>query len=145
MYQAFQISSINLGAKTQTPVRAFLLTPSYATERYGKYRRKLWNDMENMDEMWKNMENMEKRQVEMWNDMENMEDFCVSHNYTQRDILLLLLSPPPLLLLFDFDTIIELVTSCFLWRHRWMTLYAKPINRHLRGGLKSLKIGSLDM
>jgi hypothetical protein len=46
--------------------------------------------------------------------MENMEDFCVSHNYTQRDILLLLLSPPPLLLLFDFDTIIELVTSCFL-------------------------------
>jgi hypothetical protein len=27
--------------------------------------------------------------------MENMEDFCVSHNYTQRDILLLLLSLPP--------------------------------------------------
>jgi hypothetical protein len=23
--------------------------------------------------------------------MENMEDFCVSHNYTQRDLLLLLL------------------------------------------------------
>ena len=74
MYQVFQISSINLGAKTQTPVRAFLLTPSYVIERYGKYRRKLWNDMENMDEMWKNMENMEKRQVEMWTDMENMEE-----------------------------------------------------------------------
>jgi hypothetical protein len=44
-------------------------------KRFWKYRRKLWNDMENMDEMW--------------NDMENMEDFCVSHNYTQRDLLLL--------------------------------------------------------
>jgi hypothetical protein len=28
-------------------------------------------------------------------------------------------------------TIIELVTSCLLWRHRWITLYAKPINRLL--------------
>jgi hypothetical protein len=26
--------------------------------------------------------------------MENMEDFCVSHNYTQRDLLLLLLLLP---------------------------------------------------
>jgi hypothetical protein len=26
--------------------------------------------------------------------MENMEDFCVSHNYTQRDLLLLLLCSP---------------------------------------------------
>jgi hypothetical protein len=26
--------------------------------RFGKYRRKLWNDMENMDEMWNDMENM---------------------------------------------------------------------------------------
>ena len=33
---------------------------------FGKYRRKLWKDMK------------------------NMEDFCVSHNYTQRDLLLLL-------------------------------------------------------
>jgi hypothetical protein len=31
--------------------------------------------------------------------MENMEDFCVSHNYTQRDLLLLLLLPPTILLL----------------------------------------------
>ena len=28
-------------------------------------------------------------------------------------------------------TMIELVTSCLLWRHRRMTLYAKPINRLL--------------
>ena len=27
--------------------------------------------------------------------MENMEDFCVSHNYTQRDRLLFLRHPPP--------------------------------------------------
>jgi hypothetical protein len=26
--------------------------------RFGKYRRKLWNDMENMDEMWNDMENV---------------------------------------------------------------------------------------
>ena len=47
------------------------------------------------------MENMEKRQVEEWNDMENMEDFCVSHNYTQRNFLLLLPPslPPTILLL----------------------------------------------
>jgi hypothetical protein len=34
---------------------------------YGKYVRKLWNDMENMEvnwEMWNDMENMEERQVE---------------------------------------------------------------------------------
>jgi hypothetical protein len=39
------------------------------------------------------------------------------------------------------------VTSCVLWCHRWMTLYAKPINRPLalEGGLKNLKTGSLDM
>ena len=35
------------------------------------------------------MENMEKRQVEKWIDMENLEDFCISHNYTQGDLLLL--------------------------------------------------------
>jgi hypothetical protein len=36
---------------------------------YGKYGRKLWNDMENMEEnweMWNDMENMEERQVEYW-------------------------------------------------------------------------------
>jgi hypothetical protein len=27
-----------------------------------KYRRKLWNDMENMDEMWNDMENMEEKE-----------------------------------------------------------------------------------
>ena len=47
---------------------------SWIVNRFGKYRRKLWNDMENMDEMWNDMENMEERQVEMWNDMENMEE-----------------------------------------------------------------------
>ena len=52
---------------------------SWIVKRFGNYRRKLWKDMENM----------EKRQVEEWNDMENMGDFCVSHNYTQRDLLLL--------------------------------------------------------
>ena len=35
---------------------------------YGKYRKKLWNDIENMAErqveMWKDMDNMEERQVE---------------------------------------------------------------------------------
>jgi hypothetical protein len=29
-------------------------------KRFGKYRRKLWNVMENMDEMWNDMENMEE-------------------------------------------------------------------------------------
>ena len=37
---------------------------SWIVKRFGKYRRKLWNDMENMDEMWNDMENMEERQVE---------------------------------------------------------------------------------
>jgi hypothetical protein len=31
---------------------------------YGKYRRKLWNDTENMEKKWKDMENMEEMQVE---------------------------------------------------------------------------------
>jgi hypothetical protein len=26
--------------------------------RFDKYRRKLWNDMENMDEMWNDIENV---------------------------------------------------------------------------------------
>jgi hypothetical protein len=34
---------------------------SWIVKRYGKYRRKLWNDMENMDEMWNDMENMEEK------------------------------------------------------------------------------------
>jgi hypothetical protein len=29
-------------------------------KRFGNYRRKLWNDMENIDEMWNDMENMEE-------------------------------------------------------------------------------------
>jgi len=33
-------------------------------KRFGKYRRKLWKGMENIDEMWNDMENMEERQVE---------------------------------------------------------------------------------
>jgi hypothetical protein len=47
---------------------------SWLVKRFGKYRRKLWNDMENMDEMWNDMENMEERQVEKWKDMKNMEE-----------------------------------------------------------------------
>jgi rRNA maturation protein Nop10 len=31
----------------------------WIVNRFGKYRRKLWNDMENMDEMSNDMENME--------------------------------------------------------------------------------------
>ena len=46
--------------------------------RYGKYERKLWNDMENMEErqveMWKDMVNMEERQVVKWKNMKNMEE-----------------------------------------------------------------------
>jgi hypothetical protein len=42
-------------------------------KKYGKYRRKLWNDMVNMDEMWNDLENMEERQVEKWKDIENKE------------------------------------------------------------------------
>ena len=34
-------------------------------------------------------------------------------------------------IIFQNGTIIELVMSCLLWRHRWMTFYAKPINRPL--------------
>jgi hypothetical protein len=30
-------------------------------KRFGKYRRKLWNNMENMDEMWNDLENMEEK------------------------------------------------------------------------------------
>jgi hypothetical protein len=37
---------------------------SWIVNRFGKYRRKLWNDMENMDEMWNDMENMEESQAE---------------------------------------------------------------------------------
>jgi hypothetical protein len=29
------------------------------------------------------------------------------------------------------DTIVELVTPCLLWRHRWMRFYTKLINRTL--------------
>jgi hypothetical protein len=39
-------------------------------KKYGKYRGKLWNDMENMDAMWNDFENMEERQVVTWKDME---------------------------------------------------------------------------
>jgi hypothetical protein len=34
---------------------------SWIMKRFGKYGRKLWNDMENMDEMWNDMENMEEK------------------------------------------------------------------------------------
>jgi hypothetical protein len=33
---------------------------SWIVKRFGKYRRKMWNDMENMD-MWNDMENMEEK------------------------------------------------------------------------------------
>jgi hypothetical protein len=41
----------------------------WIVKRFGKYRRKLWNDMENKDAMWNDMDNMEERQVEKWKDM----------------------------------------------------------------------------
>ena len=50
---------------------------SWMVNRFGKYRRKLWNDMGNTDEMWNDMENMEEMQVEKWKDMENMEEKSV--------------------------------------------------------------------
>ena len=34
---------------------------SWIVKRFGKYRRKLWNDMANMDEMWNDKENMEEK------------------------------------------------------------------------------------
>ena len=34
---------------------------SWKAKRYGKCRRKLRNDMENMDEMWNDMKNMEEK------------------------------------------------------------------------------------
>ena len=34
---------------------------SWIVKRFGKYRRKLSNDMENMDEMWNGLENMEEK------------------------------------------------------------------------------------
>ena len=34
---------------------------SWIVKRFEKYRRKLWNDMENMDEMWNDMDNMEEK------------------------------------------------------------------------------------
>ena len=33
----------------------------WIVKRFEKYRRKLWNDMKNMDEMWNDMENMEEK------------------------------------------------------------------------------------
>ena len=46
-----------------------------------------------------------------------------------------------------YDGWIHDVTSCLLWRHRWMTLYAKPINRPLalERWFEKPKTGSLDM
>ena len=36
-----------------------------------------------------------------------------------------------LIYILQNDTIIELATSCLLWRHRWMRLYTNLINRTL--------------
>ena len=47
---------------------------SWIVKGFVKYRRKFWNDMENMDEMWNDMANMEEREVEKWNEMENTEE-----------------------------------------------------------------------
>jgi hypothetical protein len=50
-------------------------------ETFGKYRRKYWKDMNNMEEtqveMWHDMENTEETQVEMWKDMEIMKEQSV--------------------------------------------------------------------
>jgi hypothetical protein len=37
---------------------------SWMVKRFGKHSRKLWNDMENMEEMGNDMENMEEKSVE---------------------------------------------------------------------------------
>jgi hypothetical protein len=34
---------------------------SWIVKRFGKCRRNLWNDMENIDEMWNDMENTEEK------------------------------------------------------------------------------------
>ena len=56
---------------------------------------KIWKKCERMWKIWrkivKDIKNMEKKQVEQRNDMENIEDFCVSHNYTQRDSKLIII------------------------------------------------------
>jgi hypothetical protein len=35
-------------------------------KRFEKYRRQLWNDMENVDEMWNVMQNMEENSEKIW-------------------------------------------------------------------------------
>ena len=34
---------------------------SWIVKRFGQCKRKLWNDMKNMDEMWNDMQNMEEK------------------------------------------------------------------------------------
>ena len=41
-----------------------IMKESWIVKRFGKYRRKLWNDMENMDDMWNDMEIMGEKQVD---------------------------------------------------------------------------------
>ena len=82
---------ITLWVWRQTHVRGLIeygRKVSWIVKRYEKYGR---------NPSWR-VKSLEKRQVEEWNDMENMEDFCFSHNYTQREILLLLL---PLYIVFQ--------------------------------------------
>jgi rRNA maturation protein Nop10 len=49
--------------------------PSWIMIRFGKYRRKLWNDMKNMEETqcWI-VKRFGKYRRTLWNDMENMEE-----------------------------------------------------------------------
>ena len=56
--------------------------PSWIVKRYGKYSRKLWNDIENMEEncemIWKIWKKIVKWYGKygrkLWNDMENIEE-----------------------------------------------------------------------
>jgi hypothetical protein len=47
---------------------------SWIVTKFCKYRRKLWNDMENMAEIWNDVESMDEKYVEKWKDMENIEE-----------------------------------------------------------------------
>ena len=59
--------------------------------------------------------------------MENMEDFCVSHNYTQRDILL---PPPSFSCSFNFLMAICSFISPFVWCFPGFLLFLISTSRH---------------
>ena len=52
------------GRKVSWKVKRYEKYGSWKVKKFGKCRRKLWEDMKNIDEMWNDMENMEESQVE---------------------------------------------------------------------------------